>query len=98
MAEPVSWFLIESGWRVVDRSGGEVGEVSAVIGDEDADIFDGLHVRGGDGVERYAPAEKVGPIEEGRVSLAAGLDELAPTPADDEPGGAEVTRDRDAEL
>jgi hypothetical protein len=98
MAEPVSWFLIESGWSVVDRSGAEVGEVVTVLGDEDADIFHGLHVRGGDGVERYAPGEKVGPIEEGRVSLVAPLEELEPTPAGGEPGGAEITRDRDAEL
>lgn len=98
MAEPVSWLLIESGWSVVDRSAVEVGEVSAVIGDEDLDIFDGLHVRGPDGDERYAPADLVGPIEEGRVTIRATFDRLEATPAAGEPGGAEIARDRDAEL
>ena len=88
MAEPVSWFLIESGWSVVDSSGAEVGEVSAVIGDEDVDIFDGLHVRSAEGDERYVPAQQVGPIEEGRVTIASPLSEFEVTPADEEPGGA----------
>jgi hypothetical protein len=88
MAELVSWFLIESGWTVVDRSGTEIGKVSAVIGDEDMDIFDGLHVKAG-GEERYVPAKRVGPIEEGRVTIQATLEELEPTPAGDEPGGVE---------
>jgi hypothetical protein len=96
MAGPVSWFLIEPGWTVVDRSGTEIGEVSAVIGDEDMDIFDGLHLRAG-GEERYVPAVRVGPIEDGRVTIQATLEELEPTPAGDEPGGVEATRDRDAE-
>jgi hypothetical protein len=88
MTELVSWFLIESGWTVLDRSGTEIGEVSAVIGDEDMDIFDGLHVRAG-GEERYVPAVLVGPIEDGRVTIQATLDDLEPTPAGDEPGGVE---------
>ena len=88
MGGPVSWFLIEPGWKVVDRSGSEIGEVSAVIGDEDMDIFDGLHVRA-EREERYVSAKRVGPIEDGRVTIQATLDELEPTPADDEPGGVE---------
>jgi hypothetical protein len=88
MAELVSWFLIESGWTALDRSGTEIGEVSAVIGDEDMDIFDGLHIRAG-GEERYVPAVSVGPIEDGRVTIQATLDDLEPTPAGDEPGGVE---------
>src|SRR3954468_12569799 len=98
MADPVSWFLVEPGWSVVDSSGVEVGEVSAVIGDEDVDIFDGLHVRPAEGEERYVPATQVGPIEDGRVTIAAAFGDLDPTPAANEPGGAEVSRDRDAEL
>jgi hypothetical protein len=88
MPDPVSWFLVEPGWSVVDSSGAEVGEVSSVIGDEDVDIFDGLHVRGSDGEERYVPATLVGPIEQGRVTIATALGELEPTPAAEEPGGA----------
>jgi hypothetical protein len=97
MAEPVSWFLIEDGWSVLDRSGTEIGEVSAVIGDEDMDIFDGIHVSAR-GKERYVPADLVGPIEEGRVTIQTSFDELDEAPSPAEPGGVEVTRDRDAEL
>jgi hypothetical protein len=86
MAEPVSWFLVEPGWSVVDSSGEEIGEVSAVIGDEDVDIFDGLHVRAPDGDERYVPATRVGPIEEGRVTIAIAFGQLETTPAAGEPG------------
>ena len=88
MAEPVSWFLIETGWAVVDSSGAEVGEVSSVIGDEDVDIFDGLHVRSADGDERYVLGTLVGPIVEGRVTIATTFADLEPVPAADEPGGA----------
>jgi hypothetical protein len=86
MADPVSWFLVEPGWSVVDSSGAEVGEVSAVIGDEDVDIFDGLHVRARGGEERYVPADRVGPIEEGRVTIAIAFGDLELTPAAEEPG------------
>jgi hypothetical protein len=47
---------------------------------------------------RFAPGERVAEIVEGRVTLDAELAELAESPADEEPGGAEITRDRDAEL
>jgi hypothetical protein len=97
MAEPVSWFLIESGWTVVDRSGAEIGTVSMVVGDEDMDIFDGLRIATED-EERFVPGDRVGPIEEGTVTVQATLDDLEPTPAGAEPGGVEVTRDRDAEV
>jgi hypothetical protein len=48
--------------------------------------------------ERYVPATRVGPIEDGKVTVQATLDDLEPIPAAAEPGGVEVTRDRDAEL
>lgn len=81
----------------MDGSGAEVGEVSAVIGDEDMDIFDGLHVSAG-GHERYVPADLVGSIEEGRVTIETPVPDLDEAPSAEEPGGVEVTRDRDAEL
>lgn len=70
MTEPVSWMMIEPGWTVVARSGGEVGHVHEVIGDSEADIFNGLAVspgllRG----SRYVPSERVTAIVEGRVEL-----------------------------
>jgi hypothetical protein len=88
MAELVSWFLIEPGWSVLDRSGAEIGAVTVVVGDEDMDIFDGLRIAT-EGEERYVPGDRVGPIEEGTVTVQATLDDLEPTPAGDEPGGVE---------
>jgi hypothetical protein len=92
MAEPTSWYMIEPGWDVLDRSGAPVGEVIAVVGDQDADIFDGLRVETSDGDERFVLAERVGEIVEGQVSLDAALPELEAAADDDDlaPGGAEL--------
>lgn len=70
MSDPVSWFLIEPGWEVVDANGESVGKVDEVVGDPDRDIFDGLNVSAGLlGETRYVPAEEVGEITEGRVQV-----------------------------
>jgi hypothetical protein len=77
VADPVSWFLIERGWRVVDRNGEEVGTVDEVTGDENADIFDGLSISSGFfGGPRYVPSEQVDEITEGTVTLALTKDEV----------------------
>jgi hypothetical protein len=77
MPDPVSWFVIEPGWTVATADGREVGKVREVLGDPNADIFDGLAVdtgllRGA----RYVPAEQVGSIYEGRVELAMDEDQF----------------------
>jgi hypothetical protein len=70
MADPVSWFLIRSGWTVVSADGEEIGRVDEVAGDETHDIFDGLAVATTAlGKPRYVPAEQVGRIEDGTVHL-----------------------------
>jgi hypothetical protein len=70
VADPVSWFVIERGWQVVDRDGEEVGTIDEVTGDENADIFDGLSVSGGFFSEpRYVPSEQVAEITDGRIAL-----------------------------
>lgn len=70
MADPVSWLMIEPGWRVVDAGGAEIGKVEAVTGDSNADIFDGLAVAAGMLARpKYVPAEQVGTITEGTVQL-----------------------------
>lgn len=72
MADPVSWKVVEPGWAVVDSTGEKIGELDQVLGDPDADIFDGLAVRKGADLLRrpkYVPAERVGAIEEGTVHL-----------------------------
>jgi uncharacterized protein YrrD len=71
VSDPVSWLLIEPGWRVVDRSGEEIGKVDSVTGDQSADIFDGLEVRSGFLEKtRYVPAEQVASIVQGEIHLA----------------------------
>lgn len=83
MSDPVAWLMIEEGWPVLGRDGVELGRVKEVLGDENADIFDGLLVSPGvlrkDG---YVPAERVAAIYEGRVELdldRPGLDALEDT-------------------
>jgi hypothetical protein len=70
MADPVSWLMIEPGWRVEAADGEEVGRVLEVTGDSGADIFDGLAIAFSmfDG-PRYVPSEQVGEIVDGRVRL-----------------------------
>jgi hypothetical protein len=98
MPEPTSWYTIQSGWDVADRSGSVVGEVTAVIGDQDADIFDGLRFETAGGEERFVRGELVAGIVEGRISLDAQLDELAQAPAEEEPGGTEIRPDSPGEA
>ena len=69
-ADPVSWFLIEPGWRVEGSDGSELGRIEAVTGDQDRDIFDGVAVAGSVVAHpRYVASEAVGEIVEGRVTL-----------------------------
>ena len=93
MQEPTSWLTIEPGWDVEDASAAVVGEVTAVIGDPDADIFDGLRFETEGGDEVYVPADRVGAIVEGRVSIEVPVERLEQAPADDEPGGVELRPD-----
>ena len=90
---PLSWYVIEVGWEVVDPSGRLAGEVHEVVGDEDADIFDGLRVMTPAGVSAYVPADRVGEIEEERVSIGIDAGALLEEGADP-PAGREVRRDR----
>jgi len=71
MADPVSWLLIEPGWRVDASDGTEAGRVEEVTGDSNADIFDGLAISfSALGRQHYVPAEQVASIEQGVVTLA----------------------------
>jgi uncharacterized protein YrrD len=77
MPDPVSWKVVEPGWGVVASGGDDVGKVDQIIGDPEADIFDGLAVGAGSVLDRptYVPSEQVGAIEEGTVHLT--IDALA---------------------
>jgi hypothetical protein len=71
MSDPVSWLMIRPGWKVYASDGTEVGAVDEVIGDDGADIFDGLAVAASAlGKPKYVPAESVTTITEGRVDLS----------------------------
>jgi hypothetical protein len=74
--DPVSWYLIESGWRVEAADGTEIAHVVEVIGDENEDIFDGLAVASGLHRPRYVPSEKVSSIVVGTVSLTLSRTEV----------------------
>ena len=71
MADPVAWTMIESGWKVLDAEGDEVGTVDEVTGDENVDIFDGLAIKQGIlSKDHYVPSENVAQILDGEVHLS----------------------------
>jgi hypothetical protein len=69
--------LIEPGWKVLAADGSEAGAVKEIIGDSNADIFDGLAVSTSTlGKPRYVPAEQVAEISEGTVRLSLTTDQI----------------------
>jgi hypothetical protein len=75
--DPVSWLMIEPGWKVVDSQGQEVGSVDEVAGDSSDDIFNGLSISTSLlGKPRYVASEQVGTITEGRVHLKLTKDQI----------------------
>ena len=76
-SDPVSWFLIEPGWKVLDASGEEVGAVDEIVGDSSDDIFNGLSVSTSLlGRPRYVPSEQVATITEGAIHLTIRKEEV----------------------
>jgi hypothetical protein len=90
MADPVSWFVIERGWKVVGSDGAELGRVDDIAGDTGKDIFSGIVVS--EGLlksRRFIPAERVTRIVEGEVHVDVGSEhaerlEQYEAPADQE--------------
>jgi len=77
MSDPVSWLMIESGWKALAVDGSELGRVKEVEGDKTADIFDGLAVTGSaPGKPRYVLSEQVGVITPGTVHLKLTRDQF----------------------
>jgi sporulation protein YlmC with PRC-barrel domain len=62
--DPVSWLLVEPGWKVVDADGKKVGSVDEVLGDQQTGIFHGLVVSGDEVL-----AERIAEIREGEIRL-----------------------------
>jgi hypothetical protein len=99
MADPVSWLLIEPGWRVVASGGEEVGRIEAVTGDSGADIFDGLAVASGVFARpKYVPSEQVGTITEGQVQLKLDLAAVEALGEYDDPPASEEIESGKAPL
>ena len=95
MADQVSWLLIEAGWTALAADGSEVGKVHEVIGDDNADIFDGLAVSTrASGKPRYVPSEQVAEIVEGAVRLKLGPEQVAALDEYHEPVSAELEAER----
>ena len=67
--DPVSWKVVEQGWKVLDESGEQIGRVREITGDAEADIFDGVEVSHGLLLEKreYIPSERVVDIRVGEV-------------------------------
>lgn len=67
---PVSWLVVESGWRVESRDGAEVGTVAEVLGEPELDIFSGIAVSTGRlSPTRVVDAAAVSEIRDGLVVL-----------------------------
>jgi hypothetical protein len=78
MSDPVSWLMIETGWKVLAADGSEVGEVDEVAGDDTEDIFDGLAIATSAlGEPRYVPAEQVAEITDGAVRLSLSPEQVS---------------------
>jgi hypothetical protein len=91
--EPVSWFLIEPGWKVEAADGRQVGTVDEVVGDSSHDIFNGLSVTTGIlGRPRYVPAESVTEIRDGSIRLSLRQDEFERLDEHEEPPPSEQIR------
>lgn len=94
MADPVSWLMVEKGWRVVGSDGAELGTVDEVLGDPDADIFNGLVLSLGRlSGNRYLPAERVRGIWPDRVEVDASAAELERLPDYEEPVAGRIVAD-----
>lgn len=86
VADPVSWLMIEPGWRVEAVDGTESGRVEEVTGDSEADIFNGLAIAfSALGAQRYVSADQVAEITEGTVRLTLDREAVERLPKFDEP-------------
>ena len=95
----ISWKSIEPKWRVISTDGVEFGEVYLTVGDENADIFDGLAIthHGGPALlhdyidrPRYVSADQVASIQPGTVHLTITSEEAQHLPEHEAPESAMI--------
>jgi hypothetical protein len=83
---PISWKALERNATVVTSDGNESARVTEIVGDPEADIFNGLVLNLGVlDKNRHLPAERVKAIWPQRVEVDATLDELKALPPYEEP-------------
>ncbi len=99
----VSWKVVEPKWKVISSDGVEVGEVYLTVGDENADIFDGLAIthHGGPALlhsytdrPRYVSADQVASIQPGVVRLSITEADCRHLPVHEAPETAEILPDK----
>ncbi len=67
---PIAWLALQEGTPVLASDGSEVGRVTAVVADEQKDIFSGIVLRSGIfEADRLVPADLVGSITDEAVRL-----------------------------
>ena len=95
----ISWKSIEHGWAVECSDGETIGKVFLVVGDENADIFDGVAFthHGGAFVfhnyadrPHYVAADRVASIDPNVVKLSISSEEAAALPVHDPPESAQI--------
>jgi hypothetical protein len=100
LGAPSSYLALERGVQVFSRDGDKLGEVQFVLGDPDADVFDGIVVdtSGLPGGLRFADAAEVAEIYERGVilGLSSADAEQLPEPSEN-PGAIEVTGAEDVD-
>ena len=95
----VSWKVIEPKWRVISADDVVVGEVYLTVGDDNADIFDGLAIthHGGPALlhdytdrPRYVSADQIASIQQGSVRLTITAQESGQLPVHQAPESARI--------
>jgi hypothetical protein len=91
----VSWKALEKDATVVTSDGDEAARVVEIVGDPDADIFNGLAVKTGAlGEKRDLPAERVTRIWPKRVEVDLTAAEVEALPPYEEPVVERLEPDR----
>jgi uncharacterized protein YrrD len=78
LGAPIAYLALEPGTPVYDASGSKAGTVKRVLGDPQADIFEGLEIEAGLLLGRHliADVDQIDGIYERGVRLAVGRDAL----------------------
>ena len=94
MSEPeVSWKAVDAGATVVTAGGREVGKLREVVGDKEADIFDGLVVSVATlRRDRYIASERVQRIWPDRIEVDLTAEEAQNLPEYTAPAAATTWR------